>query len=294
MVKHSLLKKGLVTAILVISVLAMFTAVASAGDPPCTCGNICVNETGWWRHDGAFNASDTPIQAAVNNATSGETICVKDGMYHENVVVNVAHLTIRSQNGSANCTVNASNSGDHVFNVAVDYVNISGFTVENATGNWKAGIYLNGREHCNISDNNVTNNFAGIYLSSSSNNNTLTNNNASNNTLYDFYSDESSHDNVIEDLTIASYPTTISFTYDQGIMIKGVTTPPADPALKSNIDKYVNAANVTANSWLFLNVSYTDNDVSDVEEDSLLLYRWNGTAWELAVEFSIEVGHFYM
>ena len=112
-----------------------------ADDLPCTC-NICVNQTGWWRDGGAFNASDTPIQAAVNNATEGDTICVKDGNYNENVDVNKAHLTIKSENGAANCVVSASNSGDHVFEVKANNVSISGFTVQNVTGDWEAGIYI--------------------------------------------------------------------------------------------------------------------------------------------------------
>ncbi len=70
--------------------------------------------------------------------------------------------------------VNASNSSDHVFYVNADYVNITGFTVRNATGANTAGIYLNAT-NCNISGNNITNNYYGIYLNSSSNN-TLTNN----------------------------------------------------------------------------------------------------------------------
>jgi PGF-CTERM protein len=337
-------------------------------------------------------------------------------MYTENVDVNVANLTIKSENGSTSCIVQAASSGDHVFEVTVDYVYVTGFTAKGATSYKKAGIYLDGVEHCDLSDNTASNNSCGIYLSSSSNNsltdntansndgyaiylssssnynsltnnavsnnydgielfsssntltsnnasnngcgielysssnnntltgntansntrygillfsssnnntltnntansntwygielysssnntltnnnasnngcgielysssnNTLTNNSASNNTNYDFYSDENSHDNTIEDLAIASYPTTISFTYDQGIKIKGVTAPEPDPAGKVNISKYVNATNVTADSWLSLNVSYTDADVSGVEEDSLLLYRWNGTAWD--------------
>ncbi|MCW3142030.1 MAG: hypothetical protein N2V72_07680, partial [Methanophagales archaeon] len=81
---------------------------------------------------------------------------------------------------------------------------------------------------------------------------------------------------------------TISFIYDQGIKIKGVTTPELklNPAGKVNIRKFVNVTNVTADSWIFLNVSYRDADVSGVDEDSLLLYRWNETAsaWELANE----------
>ena len=47
------------------------------------------------------------IQSAVNAANSGDTIIVRDGTYNENVDVNVAHLTIRSESGSANCIVNA-------------------------------------------------------------------------------------------------------------------------------------------------------------------------------------------
>jgi hypothetical protein len=59
----------------------------------------------------------TSIQQAVDNATAGDTIIVRDGTYNENVDVNVAHITIRSENGSENCIVQAANSNDHVFDV---------------------------------------------------------------------------------------------------------------------------------------------------------------------------------
>jgi parallel beta-helix repeat protein len=120
------------------------------------------------------------IQAAVDNATSGNTIIVRDGTYHENVNVSTANLTIKSENGTANCIVNASNPSDHVFNVTADWVNITGFTVGNATEAYNAGVYLSSAVHCNLSNNNVINNYRGIYLYYSSNN-TLTSNSASNN-----------------------------------------------------------------------------------------------------------------
>ena len=153
-------------------------------DINCTCGDICVNEAGWWRAGGAFNASNSPIQHAIDNASAGDTICVKDGTYNENVDVN-KRLTIRSEDGSANCIVNASNPNDPVFEVTEDYVNISGFMVQNATGA-TAGIYLDNVEHCNISNNNVSNNYYGIYLWDSSNNNLIYNNYFNNtNNAYD-------------------------------------------------------------------------------------------------------------
>jgi len=91
------------------------------------------------------------IQDAVDGqANPDDMIIVRDGTYTENVDVNVANLTIRSENGSENCVVRAVNPDDHVFEVTADYVNVSGFTVENATGWGKSGIYLNGVAHCNF------------------------------------------------------------------------------------------------------------------------------------------------
>ena len=127
------------------------------------------------------------IQQAVNNATANDVIIVRDGTYTENVDVNVNHLTIKSENGFDSTIVQAASTSDHVFEVTADYVNISGFTVGNATEGDKAGIYL-GRnvDHCNISDNNATGNSAGIYLFSSRKNN-LTNNTANSNNKYGIY-----------------------------------------------------------------------------------------------------------
>ena len=120
------------------------------------------------------------IGQAISNTTTGDTIIVRDGTYTENIDVNVANITIRSENGSSLTTVTASNANDNVFEVTADYVNISGFTVMGANGSVKAGIYLGNANHCNISNNNALNNRYGIYLYSSSNN-TLTNNTAGGN-----------------------------------------------------------------------------------------------------------------
>ncbi|MGB7001127.1 MAG: NosD domain-containing protein [Halobacteriota archaeon] len=114
------------------------------------------------------------IQWAVNKATAGDTIIVRDGTYTENIVVN-KRLTIRSENGYA--TVQAANTSDHVFEVTADYVNISGFMVKKSSC---AGISLKDRNHCNISNNKVSNNSCGISLENSSNN-FIMNNIASNN-----------------------------------------------------------------------------------------------------------------
>ena len=113
------------------------------------------------------------IQWAIKNATEGDIIIVRDGVYIENVDVN-KRLTIQSENGSS--LIRAADPNDHVFEITADYVNIIGFTVEDATG---AGIYTHA-DYCNISDNNCSNNEYGIYLYESNNNN-ISNNTCSNN-----------------------------------------------------------------------------------------------------------------
>ncbi|RLG25798.1 hypothetical protein DRN76_02255 [Methanosarcinales archaeon] len=142
------------------------------------------------------------IQQAVDNASEGDTIIVSDGTYNENVDVDKAYLTIRSENGSANCIVNASVNTTHVFEVKQDYVNISGFTVTNATGSNQAGIQLSNVDHCNISSNTASNNNYGILLRSSSNNN-LTNNTASNNN-YGILLSYSSNNNTLTSNTASN------------------------------------------------------------------------------------------
>ena len=75
-----------------ITILIVFAAMLAVCISPAmasalTC-DICVNESGWWRDGGVFNANaTTPIQAAVTNATAGETIYVWNGSYSENVDV---------------------------------------------------------------------------------------------------------------------------------------------------------------------------------------------------------------
>ncbi len=151
-------------------VFVLFTSVLAVGAVDCTCGDICVNTTGWWHAGGTFNASETPIQAAVDNAVEGDTVCVKEGSYTENVNVD-KRLTIRSENGSDSTIVDAADSSVDVFHVGVGYVNISGFTVKGATGvvtgEKCAGISLIYAEHCNISGNNASENRYGISLFSS-------------------------------------------------------------------------------------------------------------------------------
>ncbi|GEM_PF-3192927 len=115
-------------------------------------------------------------------ADAGETIFVRNGSYTENVHVDKT-LTLQGE-GADVVAVTAASSTDHVFEVSADRVNLSGFAVRGTTGDYVAGICLVDADHCNISDNIVSNNNRGINLTGSSNN-TIFHNDIVNNSVYD-------------------------------------------------------------------------------------------------------------
>ena len=127
--------------------------------------------------DDSGGADYTSIQAAVDNASAGDTILVRDGTYTENIDIN-KRLTLKSENGSENTIVRAENPNDHVFYVNANNVNITGFNVAGATGTDIAGVYLYYSDYSKVNDINVSNNGYGIYLYSSGNS-MLSNNTAS-------------------------------------------------------------------------------------------------------------------
>lgn len=124
------------------------------------------------------------IQAAVDAAHPADTIIVMDGKYIENINVNIPHLTIRSENGSASTYIIASGSNKNVFEVTADYLNLSGFTIKGAIGDcyWRTGvgIQLNKSKYSAISKNNLIDNDCGINIISSQYNNISYNNVAKN------------------------------------------------------------------------------------------------------------------
>jgi parallel beta-helix repeat protein len=171
----------------IISALALwltFSGVAAAEQ-------LYVNESGWWREGGVFNASGAPIQATIDNAIAGDSIYVDSGIYHENVVVD-KQLTLRGTDMPA---VDACGGGSAIM-LDADGITLEGFATTDsgpaaggavpeapAEGSY-AGIKVTSNN--NIIANNTANNSDGnginLYHSC---NNTLRNNLMSDN-CYNF------------------------------------------------------------------------------------------------------------
>jgi len=133
------------------------------------------NSTPGWGYD-RFNR----IQYGINEV-DGSTVYVYSGTYYENVVVDKTINLIGEDRNST--IIDGGGSGDVVY-VSVNWVNISGFTIQNSGSagypNYDAGVKIRSN-YSIIIDNIVTGNNRGIWISANNNyvvDNEITSNNA--------------------------------------------------------------------------------------------------------------------
>ncbi|HEC76240.1 MAG TPA: hypothetical protein ENI33_03130, partial [Thermoplasmatales archaeon] len=168
-----------------------------------------------------------------------------------------------------------------------------------AAGIWIGGGTNNYFFNNTITGSNETCDVYGVLLKYASNNIfsfTEIRNLRSTSNVYAFYSDENSKNNSIYNMTLASYPTTISFIYGNGIALKGVL----EEETQSNgellhIGKFINVTGVTVSSWINVTIHYTEQEIWMVNESSMKLYRYNETSgeWE-NVTFILNETHNYI
>ena len=179
--------------------------------------------------------------------------------------------------------------------------------ISNNNINGKRGISYSGGGFITITNNNISAEINGLYLSSNNNSvinnriiisgsgaygnalylssssyNYITNNTIFSNQSWDFYSSGNSQNNTVTNLYLRS--ANLSFT-SLDIALKSVlSNQPADSGNLYNIGKYINMTNNTAGSWAFVNISYSDADWQGkiTSESTLKLYRFNASnAWQL-------------
>jgi len=122
------------------------------------------------------------IQDAIDNASSGDTVFVFSGEYHENVSINKS-INLFGEDKTTTI-INADFHGDVIY-VSADGVTITGFSLTDSQRAWYygAGIRIESSDNNIVHDNIIVNNFWGLYLINSSNgsilNNSIINNSSS-------------------------------------------------------------------------------------------------------------------
>lgn len=105
------------------------------------------------------------IQSAINAASDGDTVFVRNGTYYENVVVDKAVSLVGE---SADTTViNGPDTGGWVMSVTADNVSVSGFTLMSQYPSRNVGLRIYA-ENCEVSNCIITDNWGGILLWGSS------------------------------------------------------------------------------------------------------------------------------
>jgi len=104
------------------------------------------------------------IQEAINAASVGDTLYVRNGTYYENVVANKT-ISLVGENKS-NTIIDGKGSGNVIL-VTADDVNIKGFTIRNSGGGTitqRSALYVYYANGHKISDNIIKSSFYGIHL----------------------------------------------------------------------------------------------------------------------------------
>ncbi len=105
------------------------------------------------------------IQEAIDNASEGDTIFVKNGTYLEKIMINQS-LSLIGEN-MENTIIDANKDGTPI-SLIQSNVTITGFTICNGSGIHGGIDFWAGVDYCNISGNRIINNPVGIDVAYSS------------------------------------------------------------------------------------------------------------------------------
>ena len=145
-----------------IALAVMFTTLAVAN-----AATIHVNETGWWFEGGSFNASDNPIQSAVNNARDGDLILIEPGNYVIENTIDVSKAVSIVGNGTMDdVVIEAKNVDVFYIHDKVSTTEIRNLTIVDSWS-WRKGIYIKNYRFFEISNVNVSA-YYGVYAENSS------------------------------------------------------------------------------------------------------------------------------
>jgi len=145
------------------------------------------------------------ITDAVGNATAGDTIFVKSGVYTDNLVINKP-LTLKGQNKETT-TIICKDKEQPTILVEQNRVNITGFTIKNAvtatsgSRTKQSALHLLHASFCNIYENLLIKGGYGIWLYGS-NNNSISHNSLSENNYGIVL--ESCSDNIVVQNTVSN------------------------------------------------------------------------------------------
>ncbi|MEM5798709.1 MAG: NosD domain-containing protein, partial [Candidatus Aenigmatarchaeota archaeon] len=182
------------------------------------------------------------------------------------------YLITKTDNIIKNCIITDWNTGIYL-GTGSDSNQIINNNISNSVDGIRIDFSLNNQLINNVISSNVR---YGIYLDGS-NNTSVTDNSAINNLEGDFGSVDNSLNNSVINLNIGG--TLVSFE-SKDIILKNSTNPGNLPAGLGHIGKFINVINNSEDSWLALNISYLDSELGEINENTLRIWKNNGSWFE--------------
>ncbi len=197
------------------------------------------------------------IQEAINNSKSGDTVFVKSGIYFEHIVVDKNGLRLAGENRDTTI-IDGAGTGNTVY-VEANNTEVSGFTAQNSGCNFtESGIYLNSLFNTSISNNKVSSNHLGVYLSSSPNC-VLRDNNMTGN-FYNFGVSGHNLQEYIHDIDVSNI-------VDEKPIIYWVNQTNKQPPANAGYVAIINSTKITVENltltknWQAVLLAYTTNSI---------------------------------
>ena len=136
------------------------------------------------------------IQKAIDNASSGDTIFVYSGFYMEKIIINKSLNIIGENRDTTIVELKNKIDGEDTIYIYSNYVNLTGFKIQNSP---RCGIFL-ASSYVNIKDNILINNTHSIHFYQTNNQVKISNNQIFNNYcgvyLVSCYGDNISENNI--------------------------------------------------------------------------------------------------
>ena len=211
-------------------------------------------------------------------------------------------IEIKTDNVTLDCNNHILLGENQASTKGIKISNFKNITLKNCNiSNYEVGLFIDNSNLSNIQNCSFNSNGYGILLSSSAKNNSFNGTKFASNSISGiylngsdsnnftniyiswndiaFYSISTALDNLVKKLKFEN-GANVNFESKDIILKKGYTPDEDLPNNLKALYKFVLLNNTSSTSWIFINISYTDDEIEDIKEDTLKIIKYYNGSWD--------------